>query len=292
MNVFGRTSFIISLAFTLLISGITLFYYVNRFKHLEKTIIEQGRILQSFIIKSETQKCNLSSTIALDSAKQQMNKMSKDNKIEVSDDECHYDHKENIKLCKKKQMEKEDEDEDEEDQEDEEDEEHEHEHEEKSSKGKRGCPIKCGECDLTKIISQDYLNTIFCLNIDTIEQYDTSKKIVINDSADVIDVSTMVDVVEVVDVTEDSINNIDMIVKEEKEDKEDKEEKEEKEDIKHIPTTETLVKNKASPSQQKKINLSRLKLQELKAMVLLKHPEMNDLTTIKKEDLIKLLNEN
>jgi hypothetical protein len=124
------------------------------------------------------------------------------------------------------------------------------------------------------------------LNIDTIEQYDTSKKIVINDSADVIDVSTMVDVVEVVDVTEDSINNIDMIVKEEKE------EKEEKEDIKHIPTTETLVKNKASPSQQKKINLSRLKLQELKAMVLLKHPEMNDLTTIKKEDLIKLLNEN
>ena len=118
------------------------------------------------------------------------------------------------------------------------------------------------------------------MNIDTIEQYDTSKKIVINDSADVIDVSTMVDVVEVVDVTEDSINNIDMIVKEEKE------------DIKHIPTTETLVKNKASPSQQKKINLSRLKLQELKAMVLLKHPEMNDLTTIKKEDLIKLLNEN
>jgi len=127
------------------------------------------------------------------------------------------------------------------------------------------------------------------LNIDTIEQYDTSKKIVINDSADVIDVSTMVDVVEVVDVTEDSINNIDMIVKEEKE---DKEEKKEKEEIKHIPTNETLVKNKASPSQQKKINLSRLKLQELKAMVLLKHPEMNDLTTIKKEDLIKLLNEN
>ena len=106
MNVFGRTSFIISLAFTLLISGITLFYYVNRFKHLEKTIIEQGRILQSFIIKSENQKCNLSSTIALDSAKQQMNKMSKDDKIEVSDDECHYDNKENIKLCKKKQMEK------------------------------------------------------------------------------------------------------------------------------------------------------------------------------------------
>ena len=66
MNIFGRTSFIISLAFTLLISGITLFYYVNRFKHLEKNIIEQGKILQSFIIKTENQKYNLASSYSFE----------------------------------------------------------------------------------------------------------------------------------------------------------------------------------------------------------------------------------
>ena len=312
MNIFGRTSFIISLAFTLLISGITLFYYVNRFKHLEKNIIEQGKILQSFIIKTENQKYNLASSIALDSAKQQISKMSKNNKIEVSDDdndECQEDTNKNIKICKKKSSnhdledsdeDEEDEDEDEDDDDDEdEDEEDEDEDDEDEEDEKKSRPTKnkecflmnCGECDITKNISQEYLNTIFCLNIEAIDPADTFKKININETADVIDISNMTEIIDVSSPTSDSKTPIVAEITEES-DMTDMTEKELKSDIKNIPTTETLIKNKGLPSQQKKINLSRLKLQELRTMVLSKHPEIKDLTTIKKEELIKLLNEN
>ena len=322
MNIFGRTSFIISLAFTLLISGITLFYYVNRFKHLEKNIIEQGKILQSFIIKTENQKYNLASSIALDSAKQQISKMSKNNKIEVSDDdndECQEDTNKNIKICKKKSSnhdledsdeddeddededeEDDDEDEDEEDEdeddEDEDDEDEDEEDEKKSrpTKNKECFLMNCGECDITKTISQEYLNTIFCLNIEAIDPADTFKKININETADVIDISNMTEIIDVSSPTSDSKTPIVAEITEESDmtDMTDMTEKELKSDIKNIPTTETLIKNKGLPSQQKKINLSRLKLQELRTMVLSKHPEIKDLTTIKKEELIKLLNEN
>ena len=248
----------------------------------------------------------------MDSAKQQISKMSKNNKIEVSDDdndECQEDTNKNIKICKKKSSnhdledsdeDEEDEDEDEDDDDDEdEDEEDEDEDDEDEEDEKKSRPTKnkecflmnCGECDITKNISQEYLNTIFCLNIEAIDPADTFKKININETADVIDISNMTEIIDVSSPTSDSKTPIVAEITEES-DMTDMTEKELKSDIKNIPTTETLIKNKGLPSQQKKINLSRLKLQELRTMVLSKHPEIKDLTTIKKEELIKLLNEN
>ena len=55
MNLFGLegSSFIISLGLTLLVAGIIMFYCLRRFNILENSIIEQGRILQTFIMKMQ-----------------------------------------------------------------------------------------------------------------------------------------------------------------------------------------------------------------------------------------------
>ena len=92
MNLFGLegVGFIISLAMTLLISGAIMFYCLRRFKVLENSVVEQGRILQSFIIRQQTQLSdnnNMASQIALESAKQQTQDRTVNNKIEVSDDD-------------------------------------------------------------------------------------------------------------------------------------------------------------------------------------------------------------
>ena len=92
MNLFGLegVGFIISLAMTLLISGAIMFYSLRRFKVLENSVVEQGKILQSFIIRQQTQlndSNNMASQIALESAKQQTQDRVVNNKIEVSDDD-------------------------------------------------------------------------------------------------------------------------------------------------------------------------------------------------------------
>lgn len=96
MNLFGLegVGFIISLAMTLLISGAIMFYCLRRFKVLENSVVEQGKILQSFIIRQQTQlndNTNMASQIALESAKQQTQDRTVNNKIEVSDDDDEYD---------------------------------------------------------------------------------------------------------------------------------------------------------------------------------------------------------
>ena len=96
MNLFGLegVGFIISLAMTLLISGAIMFYCLRRFKVLENSVVEQGKILQSFIIRQQTQlndSNNMASQIALESAKQQTQDRVVNNKIEVSDDEYETD---------------------------------------------------------------------------------------------------------------------------------------------------------------------------------------------------------
>ena len=95
MNLFGLEGigFIISLAMTLLVSGAIMFYCLRRFKILENSIVEQGKVLQSFIIKYQNNfNTELASPIALDSAIKQSKLQSefnnsKDSKIEVSDDD-------------------------------------------------------------------------------------------------------------------------------------------------------------------------------------------------------------
>ena len=88
MYLFGLegSGFIISLGLTLLISGAIMFYVLKRFQVLESSIIDNAKILQSFINKSQEQEINknLASNIALESAIRQQNEI---NKIEVSDDE-------------------------------------------------------------------------------------------------------------------------------------------------------------------------------------------------------------
>lgn len=95
MNLFGLegVGFIISLAMTLLVSGAIMFYCLRRFKILENSILEQGKVLQTFIIKQQNETNNsLASSIALESARQQQQQHSNNtdlvvnSKIDVSDD--------------------------------------------------------------------------------------------------------------------------------------------------------------------------------------------------------------
>lgn len=95
MNLFGLEGigFIISLAMTLLVSGAIMFYCLRRFKILENSIVEQGKVLQSFIIKYQNNSpTELASSIALNSAIEQSKLESEveNSKIEVSDDESDY----------------------------------------------------------------------------------------------------------------------------------------------------------------------------------------------------------
>ena len=89
MYLFGLegSGFIISLGLTLLISGAIMFYILKRFQILESSIIDNAKILQSFINKSQEQEINknLASNIALESAIRQQDEIN--NRIEVSDDE-------------------------------------------------------------------------------------------------------------------------------------------------------------------------------------------------------------
>lgn len=95
MNLFGLegVGFIISLAMTLLVSGAIMFYCLRRFKILENSILEQGKVLQTFIIKQQNEtNSSLASSIALESARQQQQQQSNNtdlvvnSKIDVSDD--------------------------------------------------------------------------------------------------------------------------------------------------------------------------------------------------------------
>ena len=89
MYLFGLegSGFVISLGLTLLISGAIMFYILKRFQTVENSLIDNAKILQSFINKSQSEQINrnLASNIALESAIKQQNEINK--KIEVSDNE-------------------------------------------------------------------------------------------------------------------------------------------------------------------------------------------------------------
>lgn len=94
MNLFGLegSSFIISLGLILLVAGIIMFYCLRRFNLLETSIIEQGRILQTFIMRMQEREnsTSLATDTAINSALNQTNSQEKTeitSKIEVSDDE-------------------------------------------------------------------------------------------------------------------------------------------------------------------------------------------------------------
>lgn len=87
------SGFIISLALTLLISGAIMFYCLKRFNVLENSMIEQSKVLQSFIVRaqqgqSQFQPVHVATDVAIKSAKMQSNNSQyEESQIEVSDNE-------------------------------------------------------------------------------------------------------------------------------------------------------------------------------------------------------------
>merc|ERR1712146_628360 len=90
MNIFGLDGIglLLTLAMSLLVSGVIMFYCLRRFKMLENSLVEQGNVLQSFIMKNQNQlEQSLANSMAIESAKIQENE-----RIEVSDqDDDEYD---------------------------------------------------------------------------------------------------------------------------------------------------------------------------------------------------------
>ena len=90
MNIFGLDGIglLLTLAMSLLVSGVIMFYCLRRFKMLENSLVEQGKVLQSFIMKNQNQlEQSLANSMAIESAKIQDNE-----RIEVSDqDDDEYD---------------------------------------------------------------------------------------------------------------------------------------------------------------------------------------------------------
>ena len=90
MNIFGLDGIglLLTLAMSLLVSGVIMFYCLRRFKMLENSLVEQGKVLQSFIMKNQNQlEQSLANSMAIESANIQDNE-----RIEVSDqDDDEYD---------------------------------------------------------------------------------------------------------------------------------------------------------------------------------------------------------
>jgi len=294
MKGLGRISFIISLSLTLLISGVILFYCVNRFKHLETNIIEQGKILQSFIISAENQKCNLYSNIALESAKQQVNKFSNINKIEVSDDDL--DESCNKKVCRKnKKVEEDDDDDDDDDEDDDDDDDADADADDDDDDEDDDEDDDDDDYANTNIAKQskdnfDAFKSILCEHLDAcgsapmniVKNHNNNESINVFHVIDVISITDMgvqnmaTDVREVTDITEvaEVTEVTDMT------------------ELTDVTDTKK-VNSESAVNKAKKVNLNRLKLQDLKDLVLEKNPELKDsISNIKKEELIKILNQN
>lgn len=112
MFLFGLegSGFIIAVALTLLVSGAIMFYCLKRFSVLESAVTDQGKILQSFIQNNQMQNGGLASSVALESAREQVELSNNDDemiksldmnnsllhheKIEVSDDDDDSDFEE------------------------------------------------------------------------------------------------------------------------------------------------------------------------------------------------------
>jgi len=98
MNLFGLegSSLIISLGLTLLISGIVMFYCLRRFATIENSVIQQGRILQSFISKMQERDMMLHAgrgpTQYHQQQQEQPQREKLSDKIEVSDDDSYSEY--------------------------------------------------------------------------------------------------------------------------------------------------------------------------------------------------------
>ena len=86
MNLFGLegSGFIISLGVTLLLCGAIMFYTIKRFSYIENSVIQNAKILQTFISDIENNK-PIANTTAIESAKIQSEKIYVSDVSDVSD---------------------------------------------------------------------------------------------------------------------------------------------------------------------------------------------------------------
>jgi len=110
MNLFGLegSGFIISLGITLLLSGLIMYYCVQRINSLEQSLIKQGEIIQTFIYKLNNLELQNNSVNYQSNLETNFNNDNQlvETKIDVSDDESdpesedeeHREDKDNIKL--------------------------------------------------------------------------------------------------------------------------------------------------------------------------------------------------
>ena len=91
MNLFGLegSGFIISLGITLLLSGLIMYYCVQRINSLEQSLVKQGEIIQTFIYKLNNLELQNNSIPHQSNLETNFNTDNQlvESKIDVSDDE-------------------------------------------------------------------------------------------------------------------------------------------------------------------------------------------------------------
>ena len=256
MNLFGLEGigFIISLAMTLLISGAIMFYCLRRFKVLETNLIEQGNVLKSFIMKQQSLPSSLEKSLASPLAVESAKQQSSMavQKIEVSDDSDTDDYDSSYN---------------------------------ESS--------ECCNNDDINIDKDSKQITLTTEELDT-ENLNTEHVEVLNldDSVKMIQVENMTELVK--ELSNSSKNNSD-------EDVDSNSDSDNDEIIKEVNSNEELtnklelvefVKDNLENGSTKKMNISKMRVDELRELVVQESKETSEnVKNMKKEQLIKLLKE-
>ncbi len=259
MNLFGLEGigFIISLAMTLLISGAIMFYCLRRFKVLETNLIEQGNVLKSFIMKQQalpsSLEKSLATPLAVESAKQQSSMSN--SKIEVSDDSDSDDYE--------------------------------------SSDNESSDCCNNDNINIDKDTKQITLTTE---ELDTeqlnTEPIDNIEVLNFDESVKMIQVENMTELVK--ELSNSSKNNSDEDVNSDSDSDNDESIKEitSNEELKNKSELVEFIKDNLENSGPKKTNITKMKVDELRDLVVQESKETSEnVKNMKKEQLIKLLKE-
>tara|TARA_Y100000816_G_scaffold288531_1_gene273262 strand:+ start:4223 stop:5077 length:855 start_codon:yes stop_codon:yes gene_type:complete len=284
MYLFGLegSGFIISLGLTLLISGAIMFYVLKRFQMVENSLIENAKILQTFINRSQEQQINnnlansniggdIASDIAINSAIEQQNNIN--NRIEVSDDESDFGDE------NKEHGEGSDDSEDSED----------------SEVSDLSCDDKIKDIN---IINNYQSNSdseeneglkIHDINNELTTEFVESVKIIALNDFEELKNDKLLEV--------NSLSELNNNVNEENEENEENQENEENEENEenNLEIKEIITEKEEKDEKDEKLkNYSKLKMSELKELVVVKKliDSKTDINKLKKIDLIKLLQNN
>ena len=292
MYLFGLegSGFIISLALILLISGAIMFYCLKRFAILENSLLEQGRILQSFIVKMQNENnINSASNQERDFIVKPTNEKSeimntnsinsntqKSNLIEVSDDDLNSDYS-------NQSNDDDDEDDDDDDDDDDEDEEDE-EDEDDNDDDNDNTNSQYNKNKLDNKVNDEINNTCEINTLDNSQE---------NDCQDNNGQNNSIKIISVEDMTPDLLNmgnvlNLESSNSELNSDTISSVNNDDNDITNNILTIESQVKKEIE-----KGGITKMKVADLRILVLEKGlvNSMEDANQIKKNNLIKLLQE-